>query len=101
MRYYFVGLAMRSRVHDYARVHAALWAMKAKRVSPRIWLCAVDGQEEGRLDRLGQSLATEDEMLVVELPVHAAGKHLNPFDTDETPDERGPWVAPKLVYSAR
>ena len=69
MLFFFVGLAMRRRAHDYGAVHAALFAMRARRVSARIWLCAVDGEgSDAAFARISRGLAAEDEMLVVEVP---------------------------------
>lgn len=69
MQFFFVGLAMRRRMHDYGAVHATLFAMRARRVSARIWLCAVEADaSNAAFDRIGRALAAEDEMLIVEVP---------------------------------
>lgn len=69
MRFFYVGLAMRSQVHDYAEVHAALFGMRAHRVSPRIWLCVVQrAWADQALEAVGRALASGDEMLVAEVP---------------------------------
>lgn len=69
MQFFFVGLAMRRRAHDYAAVHAALFAMRARRVSGRIWLCAVAAEaSDAAFARISRALAVDDEMLVVEVP---------------------------------
>lgn len=69
MQFFFVGLAMRRRAHDYGAVHAALFAMRARRVSARIWLCAVDAAaSDAAFGRISRALAADDEMLVVEVP---------------------------------
>ena len=69
MRFFYVGLAMRSRVHDYGALHAALFGLRAHRVSPRIWLCVIRTEWVDRaLDTVGRSLAAGDEMLAVEVP---------------------------------
>lgn len=69
MQFFFVGLAMRRRAHDYGAVHAALFAMRARRVSARIWLCAVEADaSDAVFGRIGRALAPEDEMLIVEVP---------------------------------
>lgn len=69
MQFFFVGLAMRRRAHDYGAVHAALFAMRARRVSARIWLCAVDAEgSDAAFGRISRGLAPDDEMLIVEVP---------------------------------
>ena len=69
MQFFFVGLAMRRRAHDYGAVHAALFAMRARRVSARIWLCAVEAaSSDAAFERISRALAAEDEMLIVEVP---------------------------------
>ncbi len=69
MQFFFVGLAMRSHGHDYAPVHAALFAMRARRVSLRIWLCAVTQEAtDVAFAQIGRCLDVEDEMLIVEVP---------------------------------
>lgn len=72
MQFFFVGLAMRHRAHDYGAVHAMLFAMRARRVSARIWLCAVQAEgSDAAFDRIGRALAAGDEMLIVEVPQDA------------------------------
>ena len=69
MQFFFVGLAMRRRAHDYGAVHAALFGMRARRVSARIWLCAVDAEaSDAVFGRISRALAPDDELLVVEVP---------------------------------
>ena len=68
MQFFLVGLAMRGRTHDYGAIHAALFAMGARRVSARIWLCAVEAQaSDAVFGRIGRALAAEDEMLIVQV----------------------------------
>lgn len=68
MNFYFVGLAMRSRNHDYSPIHDALMSMQARRVSTRIWLCAVNRAKTDAFTHLYRHLAANDQLMVVEVP---------------------------------
>ena len=66
MKFFFVGIAMRSYSHDYSELHAVLSSVDARRVSKRIWLISVERDEVSLFDKLRHSLSTADQLLIVE-----------------------------------
>jgi hypothetical protein len=69
MKFYFVGLAMRSPGFDYAQIQDALRLLNGRQVSDRIWMCGVNAQKSEQVFSLvRRCIATDDEMIVAEVP---------------------------------